>query len=86
MADADEQLEAARHGTLVGGDGPADPQAEAIAQRFHEAYERLAPAHGYETREASAVPWESVPHQNKRLMTAVVRELLDSGAIVVGVS
>jgi hypothetical protein len=49
---------------------------EVLARRFHEAYERLAPQFGYETRKASAVPWESVPDQNKRLMIAVCAELL----------
>ena len=55
--------------------------AEQIAQAFHEAYERLAPAHGYETREASAKPWADVPEQNKGLMIAVVAELIDQGVI-----
>lgn len=49
--------------------------AEIIAQRFHEAYERLAPSYGYRTREASAVPWEQVPEQNRALMIATVREV-----------
>lgn len=48
---------------------------EAIARAFHEAYERLAPEHGYETRKASAVPWEQVPENNRRLMTAVAAEV-----------
>ena len=56
--------------------------AEQIAQAFHEAYERLAPDFGYETREASAKPWSEVPEQNKSLMVAVVQALLDSGVIV----
>lgn len=46
------------------------------AQRFHEAYERLAPEFGYRTREASAVPWADVPEQNKRLMEATVAAIL----------
>lgn len=50
--------------------------AEAVAQAFHETYERLAPSFGYETREASAVPWADVPDENKRLMVAVADELL----------
>lgn len=57
-------------------------EAEEIAQQFHETYERLAPAFGYETREASAVPWEQVPARNKRLMIEVVANLLDQGVIV----
>lgn len=55
--------------------------AEKIAQAFHEAYERLAPEHGYETREASSVPWADVPEPNKGLMVAVARELLKTGVI-----
>jgi len=31
-------------------------QASELAQAFHEAYERLAPEFGYETRKESAVP------------------------------
>lgn len=45
--------------------------SEQLAKLFHETYERLAPDFGYETRKASAVPWEQVPERNKRLMIAV---------------
>jgi hypothetical protein len=55
--------------------------AEHIAAQFHAAYERLAPGHGYKTREASAVPWEEVPEANKNLMIAVAQDLLDRGVI-----
>jgi hypothetical protein len=50
--------------------------AETLARRFHEAYERLAPQFGYQTRRETAVPWDEVPEQNKRLMIAVCDELL----------
>lgn len=50
--------------------------AEELARLFHDTYERLAPRFGYETREASAKPWEEVPDQNKALMIAVCSELL----------
>ena len=50
--------------------------AEMMAQKFHETYERLAPDYGYRTREASAKPWADVPEQNKRLMVATCRELI----------
>lgn len=50
--------------------------AELMARRFHEAYERLAPTFGYETRPESAVPWDQVPEQNRELMVAVCAELL----------
>jgi hypothetical protein len=49
---------------------------EQLAQKFHEAYERLAPQYGYKTREASAVSWASVPTNNKNLMIAVCAEIL----------
>ena len=64
---------------------PREPDvlyAERIAQAFHENYEMLAPEHGYETRKASAVPWEDVPEQNRNLMIAVVRALIGDGVIV----
>jgi hypothetical protein len=51
--------------------------AEELARAFHETYERLAPEFGYETRRESAVPWEEVPENNKRLMIAVCEELLN---------
>lgn len=52
-----------------------DPAAE-LARLFHETYEALAPQHGYETREASRVPWEDVPANNQNLMIATAREVL----------
>lgn len=52
-------------------------EPEELARMFHEAYERLAPEHGYKTREASAKPWDQVPEQNKNLMIAVAREILN---------
>lgn len=48
---------------------------EELARAFHEAYERLAPSFGYETRKESSVPWEQVPENNRRLMTAVAGEM-----------
>lgn len=68
---------------LLGGSPPIHhprrfpvPDAESVAKLFHEAYERLAPAFGYETREATRVPWELVPERNKRLMIAATAEVL----------
>lgn len=57
--------------------------AEVIARRFHETYERLAPRFGYETRRESAVPWRQVPERNRKLMVAVVTDLLDKGVIAI---
>jgi len=51
-------------------------RAEKLARRFHETYERLAPSFSYQTREASAKPWEEVPENNRRLMIAVCAEIL----------
>lgn len=52
------------------------PRCADVARMFHEAYEELAPAYNYETRKASAVPWEDVPDQNKRLMIATACRVL----------
>lgn len=50
---------------------------ESVAAAFHETYERLAPSFGYDTRQASAVPWEDVPEPNKSLMVAVAGEVTE---------
>lgn len=54
----------------------AEVSAEQMAAAFHASYERLAPAHGYQTRERSAVPWSEVPADNRRLMIATCAEVL----------
>lgn len=56
---------------------------EELAQKFHETYERLAPEYGYTTREASAVPWDQVPLNNRNLMVAVCREILHGQSSVI---
>lgn len=63
-----------RLGRAVEGD------PEKLAQLFHELYERLAPAHGYETRRESAKPWSEVPEKNRELMIAVCEEILSRTA------
>ncbi len=73
----------ARNGGYSAPDGVeiTDPTfAEELARAFHEAYEELAPAHGYATRRDSAVPWRQVPVRNRRLMVAVAERLLAEGA------
>jgi len=50
---------------------------EYLAWMFHTYYEELAPNFGYETRIETRVPWDKVPEQNKQLMIAVARKLLD---------
>lgn len=51
--------------------------AEKLAKLFHDTYERLAPAFGYATREESAVAWENVPVNNKKLMVATAAVVID---------
>jgi hypothetical protein len=72
QAEANRRLRAAS--AQLARSGPNE--AERLARRFHETYEALAPAHGYKTREESAVPWDEVPATNKRLMVAVCEQLL----------
>ena len=50
--------------------------AEELASRFHEIYEHLAPHFGYRTREASAVPFDQIPANNRRLMIATCGAIL----------
>ncbi len=49
--------------------------AEVLARRFHEVYERLAPSFGYETRKDTRDFDPTTP--NGRLMVAVCGELID---------
>jgi len=51
-------------------------EAQRLAERFHETYERRAADFGYKTRGESAVPWDNVPLANKALMIATCAELL----------
>lgn len=69
----------------IGRAAHMDEMAERIAKAFHEAYEAAAPAFGYKTREASAVPWDQVPAANRGLMVATVRRLLEANVIAAGV-
>lgn len=57
---------------------PEVVSSEQLAQKFHETYERLAPAFSYTTRIESAKPWDNVPENNKKLMIAVCAEILQS--------
>jgi len=54
-------------------------RAEALAERFHEAYEQLAPYHGHKTNKETAVPWKDMPHNHKQLMVHVCAKLLRQG-------
>jgi hypothetical protein len=58
-----------------------DVLADVIAAAFHDHYERLAPQHGYVTRESSRRAWGQVPETNRALMRATVRSLIDAGII-----
>jgi hypothetical protein len=68
-------------------EAPGDKAAlvEALARRFHDTYERLAPDHGWQTQETTrGKPWEEVPEHNRRLMLATIDAMLDDGSIEVG--
>lgn len=68
------------HGLMAEDLPPAStpaPSPEDLARAFHEAYERLAPEFGYETRDRSAVPWDDVPADNRGLMVATAASVLD---------
>ncbi len=51
-------------------------KAEDLARLFHTAYEKLAPDYGYKTREESAVDWDNVPDDNRKLMIATCGVIL----------
>ena len=61
---------------LIDADGKAKAflESKALAQAFHEAYERLAPEFGYETREETRQFDPESP--NGRLMLAVCDEII----------
>lgn len=48
---------------------------ERVAKLFHATYEELAPAHGWDTQEASRRSWEEVPASNRTLMVATAMEV-----------
>ncbi len=50
---------------------------EQLANKFHDYYESLAPQHDYKTRKSSAVAWKDVPENNKKLMIAVCKKILE---------
>lgn len=55
---------------------PTDEQCVALAKLFHDEYESLAADFDYKTRDASAVPWDRVPENNRNLMRAVSGRVL----------
>lgn len=56
--------------------GAIADDAVALARRFHELYEKLAPEFGYTTRRETAVPWAALPRDNRNLMVAVCTVIL----------
>jgi len=48
-----------------------------LAKFFHDTYEKLAPQFSYKTRDASAVSWDDVPDNNKKLMKAVAAKVIE---------
>lgn len=59
--------------------GQSVSRPERIARRFHEVYEELAPIYGWETQNRSAVEWDALPPENKRLMIKTVTRLIHEG-------
>jgi hypothetical protein len=56
--------------------GAISRDAVALARRFHELYEELAPSTGYETRPETRGPWAALPRENRFLMIAVCSVIL----------
>lgn len=54
---------------------PPVPGVEALARRFHEVYEDLAPSFGWDTQQRSRTSWDDLPPQNRALMLAVVERI-----------
>lgn len=52
------------------------PSAERLAIMFHDEYERLAPAFGYETRNRSK-KWKDAPDKQIRLMVATADAVIE---------
>ena len=69
--DADELLKVLKENTWL----REALEPERLARQFHVLYELNAPEFGYETRKETAVPWDSLPDNNKSLMLAVCREI-----------
>lgn len=55
-----------------------------IARQFHEEYEHMAPAYGWETQEASRADWDDLPSNQRRLMVHVIGNLQAAGVISEG--
>ena len=53
------------------------PSPETLAMLFHRNYERLAPEHGWETRDETRVPWQALPENMRKLMVAVAEKILE---------
>lgn len=56
--------------------------SEQLARKFHDAYERLAPNFGYETRQETRAFDPTTP--NGRLMIATCAELSSEGRAIAG--
>ena len=52
--------------------------ADDVAKMFHETYEDLAPEFGYETRIDTRKDWKEVPENNRELMKATCKTVVNS--------
>lgn len=58
--------------------------AEDLARLFHASYEAIAPMLGYQTRRATAVPWDQLAPPSRWLMILTADQVLSTGAVVRG--
>ena len=65
-----------RNATIENEPNAPESKAEIFAIRFHNTYERLAPAFGYKTKKEAGVHWSEVPTSHKQLMIAVCATVL----------
>lgn len=57
--------------------GVGGTRVERACEVMHDAYEKAADFHGWETNPASRKPWADVPEANKATMRAAVSALLN---------
>jgi len=53
-----------------------DAFLDQACQVLHDAYEKAAPRHGWDTQTGSRKPWSDVPEENKATMREAVAEFL----------
>ena len=77
LAEHDKALAGPLEARIVELEGDVWSDPELLAHFFHDEYERLAPAYGYETRKDSDDAWADVPEKDKALMIAVCESVIE---------